>query len=922
MRPPAPDLRLSTRPLPNPFDDEPESREMMAIDVVPARAPEPTAADSAEEAPPASFESGVEADGSAREQNTELDATPESLPDEALTSAADAMDVAAMDVAAMDAAAIGAGAMDAAAVQQDQVLDQPLQEAEEDLSEKDLHALEAETSLTEEAPSPEMEASFSQAVEPTAEADASPSAEPPALEEQAVSEAPSPTPKRQRSLSGFQAERPITVPPHSVSPQIARAVRGPIPQERAEALLAEATHRDEVLFVLLRYAQQFFDFVAIFSVTKDEARGRMAHGAGLSQELMEHLVIPLTEGGFAARVIRGQRPVVGDWGPSDEERAALALLGRPAGRPGLAVPITLGSRVALLVYADRHGEGLSVTDASPVVAIVPALGDALRRLILEQKTLRSALPRFLTTEGAEGSTPPAEAASISASEVGEGAASQAEDTPELSHAQHTDEASQQEPQAPDESEEPLENLAPVDLQAVSRLSFTERKRTLSESLQGVRSPAVSPEAREAARGRVPGVPRSAPPPPVRESLPPPAGVTPPSNPGNNGAGAYSYVAPMGAVAEESIRGGRQHGGSRAFSVREARESSAAAGAQPSEALEPTPAKAPEAAPSALAQAAPAKSAEKAPARPNRLSLVSQESVPSVIIDMGDQVNALVDALLRASPGDPLGEISELVKLGETVLPVLMQHFPGPLWIDLNQPPKHKLRGRDVSAVARCLIAFGDRAAPYVASKLSTNEPDLCRYALLVAGEIIHPDLLDPVARRTFDAHDGVRAVALDVLRNFTRMPQFDAVLRAICDLSARPGKDPRRQRIALDALAELRDMRTLRTLIARLVDPSEAIVAAAHKALVVLTGQDFGVAARRWEAWAEQVGGTHRVEWLIDALGHQDEALRALAGEEIKQLTQQYFGYHPALPKKDRDLAQRKYREWWEREGRGQFFVR
>jgi len=390
---------------------------------------------------------------------------------------------------------------------------------------------------------------------------------------------------------------------------------------------------------------------------------------------------------------------------------------------------------------------------------------------------------------------------------------------------------------------------------------------------------------------------------------------------------------MGAVAEESIRGGRQPAGSRAFSVREARESSAAAVAQPSEALEPTPAKAPEAAPPARAHAAPAQlrsraeppastSAEKAPARPNRLSLVSQDSVPSVIIDMGDQVNALVDALLRASPGDPLGEISELVKLGETVLPVLMQHFPGPLWIDLNQPPKHKLRGRDVSAVARCLIAFGDRAAPYVASKLTTNEPDLCRYALLVAGEIIHPDLLDPVARRTFDANDGVRAVALDVLRNFTRMPQFDAVLRAICDLSARPGKDPRRQRIALDALAELRDMRTLRTLIARLVDPSEAIVAAAHKALVVLTGQDFGVAARRWEAWAEQVGGTHRVEWLIDALGHQDEALRALAGEEIKQLTQQYFGYHPALPKKDRDLAQRKYREWWEREGRGQFFSR
>ncbi len=153
------------------------------------------------------------------------------------------------------------------------------------------------------------------------------------------------------------------------------------------------------------------------------------------------------------------------------------------------------------------------------------------------------------------------------------------------------------------------------------------------------------------------------------------------------------------------------------------------------------------------------------------------------------------------------------------------------------------------------------------------------------------------------------------LKAILGLTEFDGDLSVL-------GKDPRRQRIALDALAELRDMRTLRTLIARLLDPAEAIVAAAHKALVVLTCQDFGVASRRWEAWAEQVAGTHRVEWLIDALGHQDEALRALASEELKQLTQQYFGYHPALPKKDRDLSQRKYREWWEREGRAQFVSR
>jgi hypothetical protein len=396
-------------------------------------------------------------------------------------------------------------------------------------------------------------------------------------------------------------------------------------------------------------------------------------------------------------------------------------------------------------------------------------------------------------------------------------------------------------------------------------------------------------------------------------VPPPAG-------GSAGVGAYSFVAPGGAVAEESVRASRQAATQpMAFSVREVREARAPAREQSAEARErsedaETVSPEPPAAEAAEPAAAPK------PARQARLSLVaSQVSVPSVIIDMGEHVNALVEALLRASPADPLPEIAELVRLGEGALPVLMQHFPGPLWIDPKQLGRRRPRGRDLSAIARCLVAFGERAAPYLASKLSTAEPEVCRYALLLAGEVVHPDLLDAVARRSFDADDEMRAVALGVLRNYTRLPQFDAVLRAICELSARPGKDPRRQRIALEALTELRDARSLRTLIARLLDPSESIVRLAHRALVVMTGQDFGLAARRWEAWAEQVAGTHRVQWLIEGLSQADESLRAIAGEEIKQLTQQYFGYHPSLPKKDRELAQRKYREWWEREGRALF---
>ena len=157
---------------------------------------------------------------------------------------------------------------------------------------------------------------------------------------------------------------------------------------------------------------------------------------------------------------------------------------------------------------------------------------------------------------------------------------------------------------------------------------------------------------------------------MRESLPPSGG----SGPSAHGVGSYSYVAPVGSVAEESIRGNRP-AQPVALNGREARELASAV--QPAgEASVPAKAGEPNAAHGSAAKAeAPEKSAA---ARAPRLSLVTPDaSVPSMIIDMGDHVNALVESLLRAAPTDSLAEIPELVKQGESVLPVLMQHFPGP-----------------------------------------------------------------------------------------------------------------------------------------------------------------------------------------------------------------------------------------------------
>jgi hypothetical protein len=701
-------------------------------------------------------------------------------------------------------------------------------------------------------------------------------------------------------MPSFGRAHSSTIPPPTVSPHIARGVRGPIDRERALELLGEATSRDDVLFVLLRYVQQFFDFAALFSLGKEGARGRMAHGAGLSAELMEQVVIPLHGTGLVARAARDKRPIVGDLSHTDEERAAAALLGRPAGRPGLAVPIVLRSRTVLLVYGDREAEGVTLDDAEPLAQVAVAVSEALRRLIVESKTLRggggsspppssgappnrsgtsspvsgaasSGMPAAPTSmPAAAPGTPPARPAVLPSRRPGPTA--KASERPRESFEPMAMLASAVVRAAELEALHTESRLTAVDLETVAGAPGRDRRRETAP-LHGAPEPANDLEQARARKG-------------ARESQRPAAR-----------AGTYSYTAGSG-LSEEKVRTSRPQ--------RDSLSQQAPVESMPTPAVEPAP--------------APAAQRPSQVARMRQSQPVVDSGGPSMIVDMGDQVGLLVDSLLHAQANQEPAEIAELLKIGEAALPVLMQRFPGPLWFDRRSPHKRRARGRDVSAVARAIVAFGDRAAPYLASALASSDPDQCYYALIVAGEVVHPDLLDAVARHALGPDEELRAVALEVLRGYAGLPQFGAVLTAIGELSARAGKDGRRQRLAIEALGELRDQRALKALLPRLSDATEPVVQAAHRALVTLTGQDFGLAQRKWEAWAEQWGSAHRVEWLIESLLHADDSVRALAGEELKQLTQQYFGYHPALPRRDRELAQRKYREWWEAEGRDIFY--
>ncbi|KPK14515.1 MAG: hypothetical protein AMJ62_12875, partial [Myxococcales bacterium SG8_38] len=248
-------------------------------------------------------------------------------------------------------------------------------------------------------------------------------------------------------------------------------------------------------------------------------------------------------------------------------------------------------------------------------------------------------------------------------------------------------------------------------------------------------------------------------------------------------------------------------------------------------------------------------------------------------------------------------------------PALAREFPGRLWFDRNAPYAGIPPGRDVSAIARTFVAFGQRSVPYLIPLLDHENADIRYYATLLAAEFVHPDLVQPVGRRLFDADPGVRSNAYRTLSVLyaceVEFTQLIERLRAL----ARDGRKLQKQITSIDALGRLRDTDSFEFFVSLLESPEAEVVRAAHASLVRLACQDFGTSKRKWISWFDKHGGRHRVEWLIDALMHPDERLRRRAGDELTHLTQEYFGYEPGLSKKEREAVQQKYRLWWGRVG-------
>ncbi len=296
---------------------------------------------------------------------------------------------------------------------------------------------------------------------------------------------------------------------------------------------------------------------------------------------------------------------------------------------------------------------------------------------------------------------------------------------------------------------------------------------------------------------------------------------------------------------------------------------------------------------------------------------SDQNLPSVILDVAEDCKALLEQLLLgdASAGD------RLVAAGAPGIAVLVAAFPGPLEMPSSRRPNGGLaRASDCGPVLRTLARIGERAVPFLVVRTNDADAEVRGYATRLLGEIPTPDSAHAVARRFFDGDVEVRRAALTAARLLTNSPDGIATLVAELGTTASDRMRPTTVRLtAMETLAELRQPQAVPYLIAALEDNPRDIVQSARRALVVLARQDFATDAPAWSGWWRAASARHRIEWLIDALTHETTEIRRAAGEELKALTREYFGYYDDLPPGERGAAQRQYRQWWETRGKARF---
>jgi len=701
---------------------------------------------------------------------------------------------------------------------------------------------------------------------------------------------------------------------------------GPFTAAMAERGLLEAQTRDDVLRAFFDFASQYFDYSALFAVQGDLAEGRDAAGAGAPRSRIVAVGVPLDLPSAMSRARDADTYELTRLGSGGLDGALAKDLERRPGRLVLFLPVQVRGRTVLILYGDHGERDVELQAIGEVISFAPLVANAFERLIL-RKRLRDKgadAPPSVRIKPREPARP--------LPNVGERAATLASLIEERSRSSLPAKPSSRPPPKrsplppqppPDPITPPTPRYTPAPTVAIPVISIGPSSSRRSVPNQSAPPPSArnseppedgwdtaeagAPFAR-VERGTKPGVGN----PKISEPSAPPAPEAPPVKVAENPGG----IVPISIRSVSLPRLQLVSDGPPPLPVSDAPDIDVSASA--SELLEDDEEEYGPISDVSGVPLAPASRALAYSARPLPPRDMSQDvGLPTVIVDLASDTQEFVDRLLEgdATAGD------KLVQIGDTAITVLASIFPGPITAELRRSSGDGPgKASECGPVLRTLARMGTRPVPFVAVRTADGDPVVRAWATRLLGEMPSAESAHAVVRRLTDDDPDVQRAALAAGNMLLHHLEAAEALQAKIAETVSDVTRPEESRHSLiEALAELRAPLVIPTLIRLLEDGSPDIVRSAHWALGVIARQDFGTKAALWEEWWLSNANRHRIEWLIDSLMHENQELRRNAGDELKSLTKEYFGYYDDLPKKERQRAQDRYQEWWESKGKARF---
>lgn len=693
-------------------------------------------------------------------------------------------------------------------------------------------------------------------------------------------------------------------------------------QSKALELLEEASGRDEILDLFLKFASQAFEFSVLMVVHGKSAQGRQAVFRGRPPIPAEQVSVPLEEGGMFANVYETKGYHLGPPTHGDSETSFFASLGREAPRSCALLPVVLRSRVILLFYGDSGEKGVKANRVAKLAEFARTVAGAFEKLLLKQKYAQY------------GAKPTAEKPKEEAKAKVEPAKVAAEETPPAKKRdfsswtaadQAIGEEAWPEPSKPSipappryEDEEPAPEPERPAIQAPPR-STEESGEAPREEAAGVVATsrvmvigddAGAPAEPDEGDGEGDGIA------PAQRETDPADRVTEPAGPALAPAEERSrlvqnpnpeLVKRVEMIVVKTAPSSDEEVDSPKRLLDVAGGATVAVGEEP---VDP------------YADSEPPLPPEEEPA-PEVVEPTPQavETERSVRVEMPEELERLVERVMTRGPFDEAAA-QLLVGIGEDALDALMPHFPGPLLYDRYQESSRLRKVGKHGPLLKVLLEFGPAVAKHLVPLMDSYDSEMRFYAVFVFSEIENPEALPGLVKRLFDNDRQIRILAMDVIRRFSAYPEYRWAAQEVALVLTNSASTLEKKRMAAEALGELQDPVAIRPLSEMLGSVDGVLAERCQRALVKITFNDFGFSERRWLAWWQSNRSHHRIEWAMASINHRIEDIRNSALDELKSMVGDAVEWpRGPLDHKARREVKRMCLQWWEREGRALYPV-